>query len=173
MQVTLLWGVRVQEPLPAMQFQGFEKTGLGERLANLFVRALGKSSLGLAIGLNVAECLLAPAMPSTSARAGEGANHGTLLANCHSSGALLDSINQKLASSTSGLVVISCGNGNSSKKVAGGGKTCNPAHANVFSPARSTWTHSCNQNLLVTCQSACQTYQYISDTTAPEEHAHN
>jgi hypothetical protein len=50
--------------------QGFEKTGLGERLANLFVRAMGKSSLGLAIGLNVAECLLAPAMPSTSARAG-------------------------------------------------------------------------------------------------------
>uniref|UniRef100_A0A7S3R743 Uncharacterized protein n=1 Tax=Dunaliella tertiolecta TaxID=3047 RepID=A0A7S3R743_DUNTE len=50
--------------------KGFEKTGLGERLANLFVRALGKSSLGLAVGLNVAECLLAPAMPSTSARAG-------------------------------------------------------------------------------------------------------
>mmetsp|Transcript_912 Transcript_912/g.1363 ORF Transcript_912/g.1363 Transcript_912/m.1363 type:complete len:565 (+) Transcript_912:100-1794(+) len=50
--------------------KGFEKTGLGERIANLFVRALGKSTLGLAFGLNVAETLLAPAMPSTSARAG-------------------------------------------------------------------------------------------------------
>lgn len=58
-------------PPTLLELQGFEKTGLGERLANLFVRAMGKSSLGLAIGLNVAECLLAPAMPSTSARAGE------------------------------------------------------------------------------------------------------
>jgi hypothetical protein len=53
--------------LPA---QGFEKTGLGERIATLFVRALGKSTLGLSYGLNVAEALMAPAMPSTSARAG-------------------------------------------------------------------------------------------------------
>ncbi len=50
--------------------QGFEKTGLGERIANIFVQAMGKSTLGLAIGLNVAEAILAPAMPSTSARAG-------------------------------------------------------------------------------------------------------
>ena len=50
--------------------QGFEKTGLGERIANLFVRAMGKSTLGLALGLVVAETALAPAMPSTSARAG-------------------------------------------------------------------------------------------------------
>ncbi|GFH07983.1 uncharacterized protein HaLaN_02877, partial [Haematococcus lacustris] len=47
--------------------KGFEKTGLGERIANLFVRAMGKSTLGLSYGLNVAEALLAPAMPSTSA----------------------------------------------------------------------------------------------------------
>ena len=50
--------------------QGFEKTGLGQRIANLFVKAMGKSTLGLALGLNIAETLLAPAMPSTSARAG-------------------------------------------------------------------------------------------------------
>ncbi len=31
---------------------------------------MGKSTLGLALGLNIAETLLAPAMPSTSARAG-------------------------------------------------------------------------------------------------------
>lgn len=36
----------------------------------MFVRAMGKSTLGLSVGLNVAETLLAPAMPSTSARAG-------------------------------------------------------------------------------------------------------
>lgn len=50
--------------------QGFQKTGLGERVAQLFVRACGKSSLGLAYGLSIAEMLLAPAMPSTTARAG-------------------------------------------------------------------------------------------------------
>ncbi|EFJ52818.1 hypothetical protein VOLCADRAFT_86172 [Volvox carteri f. nagariensis] len=50
--------------------KGFEKTGLGERIATLFVRALGRSTLGLSFGLNVAEALMAPAMPSTSARAG-------------------------------------------------------------------------------------------------------
>ena len=50
--------------------QGFQKTGLGERVATLFVRAVGKSTLGLAYGLSIAEALLAPAMPSTTARAG-------------------------------------------------------------------------------------------------------
>jgi len=50
--------------------QGFEKTGLGDRVATLFVRAFGKSTLGLAYGLSVAEALVAPAMPSTTARAG-------------------------------------------------------------------------------------------------------
>lgn len=50
--------------------KGFEKTGLGERIANMFVVALGKSTLGLAYGLVAAETLIAPAMPSTTARAG-------------------------------------------------------------------------------------------------------
>ena len=49
---------------------GFPKTGLGERVAQIFVQACGKSSLGLAYGLSLAEMLLAPAMPSTTARAG-------------------------------------------------------------------------------------------------------
>lgn len=35
--------------------QGFEKTGLGERVANLFVKIFGKSTLGLAYGLSIAE----------------------------------------------------------------------------------------------------------------------
>ena len=50
--------------------QGFQKTGLGERVANMFVAACGKSTLGLAYGLSIAEAVLAPAMPSTTARAG-------------------------------------------------------------------------------------------------------
>lgn len=50
--------------------KGFEKTGLGERIANIFVAAMGKSTLGLAYGLSIAELFLAPALPSTTARAG-------------------------------------------------------------------------------------------------------
>ena len=50
--------------------QGFEKTGLGKRVATIFVKWFGKSTLGLAYGLAAAEALLAPAMPSTTARAG-------------------------------------------------------------------------------------------------------
>ena len=56
--------------LPVVRLQGFEKTGLGERVATLFVKAFGKSTLGLAYGLAFAEGLIAPAMPSTTARAG-------------------------------------------------------------------------------------------------------
>jgi DASS family divalent anion:Na+ symporter len=50
--------------------RGFEKTGLGERVAQIFVKIFGKSTLGLAYGLSIAEALIAPAMPSTTARAG-------------------------------------------------------------------------------------------------------
>ena len=50
--------------------RGFEKTGLGERVAQIFVKLFGKSTLGLAYGLSIAEVLIAPAMPSTTARAG-------------------------------------------------------------------------------------------------------
>ncbi len=50
--------------------RGFVKTGLGDRIATYFVKILGKSTLGLSYGLVVSEALLAPAMPSTTARAG-------------------------------------------------------------------------------------------------------
>ncbi|KAF8064503.1 DIT2-1 [Scenedesmus sp. PABB004] len=50
--------------------KGFEKTGLGERIANVFVAAMGRSTLGLAYGLSIAELFLSPALPSTTARAG-------------------------------------------------------------------------------------------------------
>ena len=50
--------------------RGFIKTGLGTRLAFYFIKRFGKSSLGLAYGLNTADLLLAPAIPSNTARAG-------------------------------------------------------------------------------------------------------
>ncbi|XP_024400432.1 dicarboxylate transporter 2.1, chloroplastic [Physcomitrium patens] len=50
--------------------RGFVKTGLGDRVATYFVKWLGKSTLGLSYGLTLSETLLAPAMPSTTARAG-------------------------------------------------------------------------------------------------------
>jgi len=50
--------------------RGFVKTGLGDRVATLFVKFLGKSTLGLAYGLILSEAAISPAMPSTTARAG-------------------------------------------------------------------------------------------------------
>lgn len=50
--------------------QAFEKTGLGERVANMLVSAVGHSTLGLAYSLAIAETLVSPAMPSCTARAG-------------------------------------------------------------------------------------------------------
>lgn len=50
--------------------RGFVKTGLGDRVATYFVKWLGKSTLGLSYGLTISEVLIAPAMPSTTARAG-------------------------------------------------------------------------------------------------------
>jgi len=50
--------------------RGFIKTGLGNRIAFLFIRAFGKSTLGLAYGLGLADLVLAPAIPSNTARGG-------------------------------------------------------------------------------------------------------
>ncbi|MBN9297201.1 MAG: anion permease [Filimonas sp.] len=50
--------------------RGFIKTGLGTRLAYYFIRLFGKGPLGLAYGLNTADLILAPAIPSNTARAG-------------------------------------------------------------------------------------------------------
>ncbi|KAJ1290048.1 hypothetical protein BS78_02G212200 [Paspalum vaginatum] len=50
--------------------RGFVKTGLGDRVATYFVKWLGKSTLGLSYGLTISEACIAPAMPSTAARAG-------------------------------------------------------------------------------------------------------
>ncbi|KAI9095644.1 hypothetical protein K1719_026204 [Acacia pycnantha] len=50
--------------------RGFVKTGLGDRIATYFVKWLGKSTLGLSYGLIFSEVFIAPALPSTTARAG-------------------------------------------------------------------------------------------------------
>ncbi|MBB63915.1 MAG: anion permease [Waddliaceae bacterium] len=49
---------------------GFIKTGLGDRIAYLFVAALGKKTLGLGYGLIMTDLALAPAIPSVTARSG-------------------------------------------------------------------------------------------------------
>ncbi len=50
--------------------RGVLKTGLGRRIAYLFIRAIGSSSLGLAYALVGTDTLLASFLPSNSARAG-------------------------------------------------------------------------------------------------------
>lgn len=48
--------------------RGFINTGLGSRIAYMFIGALGKSTLGLSYGLISTELLLAPFVPSNTAR---------------------------------------------------------------------------------------------------------
>lgn len=50
--------------------RGFIKTGLGRRIALIFVRAFGKKTLGLAYALSVVDLIVAPGTPSNTARAG-------------------------------------------------------------------------------------------------------
>lgn len=50
--------------------RGFIKTGLGTRIAYLFVKKFGKKTLGLSYSLLASDLVLAPAMPSNTARAG-------------------------------------------------------------------------------------------------------
>ncbi|MGW8267194.1 MAG: DASS family sodium-coupled anion symporter, partial [Longimicrobiales bacterium] len=50
--------------------RGFVKTGLGARIAYGFLAVLGRRSLGLGYGLVATDLVLAPAIPSNTARAG-------------------------------------------------------------------------------------------------------
>ena len=50
--------------------RGIIKTGLGRRIAYCFISKIGKTSLGLSYGLVFAEFLLAPIIPSVTARGG-------------------------------------------------------------------------------------------------------
>merc|ERR1719188_395669 len=49
--------------------EGFQKTGLGNRIALKVIQAVGGTTLGLAYGLNAAELVVAATMPSSAARA--------------------------------------------------------------------------------------------------------
>lgn len=50
--------------------RGFIATGLGTRIAYLFVASLGRKTLGLAYGLIATDLVMAPAIPSNTARSG-------------------------------------------------------------------------------------------------------
>lgn len=50
--------------------RGFIKTGLGSRIGYMFMRALGRKTLGLSYGLIATDLVLAPAIPSNTARGG-------------------------------------------------------------------------------------------------------
>jgi DASS family divalent anion:Na+ symporter len=50
--------------------RGFIKTGLGARIAYMFVQLLGRRTLGLGYSIVATEFVLAPAIPSNTARAG-------------------------------------------------------------------------------------------------------
>src|SRR6185503_10879773 len=50
--------------------RGMIKTGLGRRIAFLFIRSLGKRSLGLGFALTLTEFVLASFIPSNAARSG-------------------------------------------------------------------------------------------------------
>ena len=50
--------------------KSFVKTGLGIRIAYLFIALLGRKSLGLAYGMAMTDLALAPAIPSSTARGG-------------------------------------------------------------------------------------------------------
>lgn len=49
---------------------GFQKSGLGQRIAYMIVSAFGKTTLGLTYSLVFAEAFLSPSIPSVAARAG-------------------------------------------------------------------------------------------------------
>ena len=49
---------------------GYERTGLGERIALLLVKRMGKNTLLLGYGVTLADTILAPFIPSPTARSG-------------------------------------------------------------------------------------------------------
>ena len=50
--------------------RGYERTGLGERIALLLVKGLGKNTLLLGYGVTLADAILSPFIPSPTARSG-------------------------------------------------------------------------------------------------------
>ncbi|HYV30413.1 MAG TPA: DASS family sodium-coupled anion symporter, partial [Candidatus Binatia bacterium] len=50
--------------------RGYDRTGLGERIALLLVKGLGKNTLLLGYGVTLADAILSPFIPSPTARSG-------------------------------------------------------------------------------------------------------
>ncbi len=50
--------------------QGYKKTGLGKRISLILIKYMGKSTLGLGYAVAFADAILAPFMPSNTARSG-------------------------------------------------------------------------------------------------------
>lgn len=63
---TLIWLIVIA----FMVARGFIKTGLSRRIAYVLVRMMGKTTLGLSYSLSITDAILAPGIPSTTARAG-------------------------------------------------------------------------------------------------------
>ena len=89
--------------------RGFIKTGLGTRIAYLFVAALGKRTLGLSYGLIATDLVLAPAIPSNTARAG-GVVFPTLRSIAHAFGSEPD--NEESAAKCGRFLTMSSFQGN-------------------------------------------------------------
>lgn len=64
--VSMIWLV----VLAFMISRGFIKTGLGKRIAYYFISKIGHSTLGLSYGLVLTDLILAPMIPSVTARGG-------------------------------------------------------------------------------------------------------
>src|SRR5471030_895102 len=62
----LIWLIGIS----IMLSQSLNKTGLGARIGYYFISLVGKSTLGIAYALAIAETLLAPVTPSNTARGG-------------------------------------------------------------------------------------------------------
>lgn len=81
--------------------RGFIKTGLGTRIAYLFMAAFGKKSLGLAYGFVATDLVLSPAIPSNTARTG-----GIIFPIIRSTASAYDSYPNDLTSTRIGAYLI-------------------------------------------------------------------
>jgi len=66
--------------------RGMIKKGLGRRIALLFIRAIGHSSLGLGFALVSTDMLLASAVPSNGARSGGSGSARATSSSAHGGG---------------------------------------------------------------------------------------
>jgi len=82
---------------------GIIKTGLGSRVAYRFITILGRKTIGLAYGLMLTDLILAPVIPSLTARAG-----GVLYPIVKSLASAFDSLPDKKTSKKIGSYLVMC-----------------------------------------------------------------